>query len=150
MTGRQKALTLAAVLPGLAGVCVGHGLSAERVEGGTGVRVVYDDGAAVAFSDVRVFAPGNDTHPTLTGTTDRNGCFLFLPDAIGTWKVSVEDGMGHAITREIVFDGQVALPVAGPGAMPREYAVWTGLSTIFGLFGWSAYIRLKQAVGKRR
>ena len=127
------------------GLCHGHGLAAERVEGGVGVRVVYDDGTPVTFSDVKVRAPGAGEREALGGTTDRNGCFMFRPDAPGVWTVTVDDGMGHALTHEIAFDGALAVPAPSRGGPPKGQGVMTGLAVIFGLFGWTAYLRLQRA-----
>ena len=143
MTGRLS--LIAPILSCLANVCLGHGIAAARVDGGVGVRAVYDDGTPVTFSDVSVFAPGAGEKPTLAATTDRNGCFMFRPDANGVWKVMVDDGMGHAIAHEIVFDGQTAAAAQSSGRMPKRYGVPMGLAAIFAVFGWAAFLRLKLA-----
>lgn len=129
----------------LMAACYGHGIKASRVEGGIGVVVTYDDGAPVSFSEAKLFAPGGNDKPALTGMTDRNGCFMFRPDTNGTWKVSVDDGMGHSVTETIQFEGHATLPIQGNVSMPKRYGVITGLALILGVFGWSAFLRLKLA-----
>jgi nickel transport protein len=123
--------------------CHGHGITATPVEGGVGVRAAYDDGTPVSFSEARVFAPGAPEKPALVGTTDRHGCFLFRPDTNGVWKVTVDDGMGHVATEELRFEGQAVAGEQEPRRMSRRDGVITGLALIFGVFGWSAFARLK-------
>lgn len=123
-----------------------HGLATAPVDGGAGVRAAYDDDAPVSYADVQVFAPGGGTGAVLTGVTDRNGCFMFRPDTAGVWKVSIDDGMGHAATVEVASEGTAA-PAAGPARIPRRFGVVTGLAVIFGVFGWSAYLRARVARG---
>ncbi|OGV68419.1 MAG: hypothetical protein A2283_19365 [Lentisphaerae bacterium RIFOXYA12_FULL_48_11] len=121
-------------------VGLSHGIKATRVDGGLGIVVVYDDGSPVSFSEAKVFAPGNDEKPVLTGNTDRNGCFMFRPDTNGIWKITVDDGMGHAVTEAIQFKGMVFVPVQTASTMPRRYGVITGIALIFGIFGSAAFL----------
>lgn len=129
-----------------------HGLITAPLSGGEGVRVAYDNEEPVPFADVQVFAPGGGAKPVLTGVTDRNGCFLFLPDTAGVWRVSVDDGMGHAASRAVTSAVALAAasstaPPAPPGRMSRVQAAATGLSLIFGVFGWGAWLRLRTRRG---
>jgi len=121
----------------------GHGITADRVDGGAGVRAVYDDGTPVTFSEARLFAPGKEDKPVLTGTTDRDGCFMFRPDTNGVWRVTIDDGMGHAVTKDLQLDGQVIAHKPERDRMPKRYGIVTGLALIFGVFGWFAFLRLK-------
>ncbi len=145
-----RAVFIVLALAGTAHVCLGHGIRAVRVDGGVGLCATYDDGTPVTFGDVRVFAPGINDKPSLTGTTDRNGYFMFRPDTNGTWLVAVDDGMGHAIRQEITWDGPAAAPAPRSERMPKRYGLLTGLATILGVFGWSAFWKLKRAEQNRR
>lgn len=120
-----------------------------RVDGGVGVRAVYDDGNPVSFSDASLFAPAGGP-PIFTGMTDRNGCFMFSPDTSGVWRVTVDDGMGHVVTAELPVGGAIATPAADGRRPPKRYGVVAGLAGIFGIFGWWAYLRLKLAGNKVR
>jgi hypothetical protein len=44
------------------------------------------DGKPMADAEVRVFAPGQPSHPALTGRTDSAGKFEFSADADGLWS----------------------------------------------------------------
>ena len=46
------------------------------------ITAQYDDGEFMSYAGVEVKAPGSDI-AFQTGRTDRNGCFVFLPDAQG-------------------------------------------------------------------
>lgn len=129
------------------GLCQGHGIVAVRVAGGVGVQVAYDDGTPVSFSDVKVFAPDAGEKATLTGMTDRNGCFLFLPDTGGVWRVTVDDGMGHAVTHDVSPDGWDPEPVRKRPRIPKRDGVVVGLALIFGVFGWASFLRLRTRCG---
>ncbi len=129
-------------------MCHGHGIRAVRVDDGIGVMVVYDDGTPVSFSEARLFAPASEEQPVFTGITDRHGFFMFRPDASGVWKVTVDDGMGHVVTHALTVDDQNPAPVSHVDSIPKRCGVLAGLALIFGIFGWSAYLRLQMNLRK--
>ena len=115
--------------------CLGHGVKHEVFEVGTGVKATYADETPMAYCEVAVFAPDDDASEYQTGITDRNGCFAFVPDTSGAWRVTVDDGMGHLVTADISVD---SLRVANPGTRQgpdRMSSLIMGISVIFGLFG---------------
>lgn len=130
---------------GLAWACAaaawGHGIEAQRVEGGVGVRAVYDDGSPVTFSEAALYAPASGEKPLLTGMTDRDGCFMFRPDTSGIWRITIDDGMGHVVTEEVAVDGKISTSKQKSRRMPKRYGIVTGLALIFGLFGSFAFLR---------
>lgn len=146
MTAGRPALLAAAAWIALAPFrAPAHGLVTAPLSGGEGVRVAYDDDEPVSFAEVQVFAPGGGAKPVLTGVTDRNGCFVFRPDTAGVWKVSIDDGMGHSAPHFVTSGvaASAAAPVVPPARMSRVQGVVTGLSLIFGVFGWGAWLRLR-------
>lgn len=60
------------------------------------VQAVYDDGEAMSYTETEIFHEPQ-TLPFQKGRTDRNGRFLFYPDAPGIWRIEVKDEMGHAV-----------------------------------------------------
>jgi nickel transport protein len=60
------------------------------------VQAVYDDGETMSYTETEIFHEPQ-TLPFQKGRTDRNGRFLFYPDAPGTWRIEVKDEMGHAV-----------------------------------------------------
>ncbi len=116
--------------------CTAHGIDASVGEGGVYVKIFYDDGTPVSFADVRVYTPAG--REFISGITDRNGVFLFVPDAAGEWRVEADDGMGHRILKSIEVAGgyEYELAQRKPGRkFPRLYGAVTGVSLIFGFFG---------------
>lgn len=120
-----------------------HGLSAASIEGGVGAEFRYDDGTPVAFSEVKVLAPG-ESHVYQEGFTDREGRFLFRPSTQGVWRVRVDDGLGHAFEFLVNADSIGASPLPDLTIMPRPMALAVGLCAIFGIFG------LWQLLARRR
>ena len=119
-----------------------HSLQHTPVQGGVGARATYDDGAPAAFSAVQVFAPG-ETQVFAEGMTDRDGAFTFRATTTGVWRLTVDDGMGHALTAELpVTETGLSAPAPSP-ACPRSYRVLAGLGLIFGCFGAWALARAR-------
>ncbi|MFH1313686.1 MAG: hypothetical protein ABIJ00_10750 [Candidatus Eisenbacteria bacterium] len=115
-------------------VCLGHGAQCEAIEGAVAIEARYHDGNPMAFCDAEVLRPGDDSEAFQTGSTDCHGAFGFVPDTTGTWKVVVDDGMGHMASSEVIVgpDGIRGESAVG-GDRVRE--VVTGVAVIFGLFG---------------
>jgi len=114
--------------------CCAHGVTHEVFEVGTGVRATYDDGSPMAYCDVTVCAPGRSESEFQAGATDRNGCFAFVPDTNGTWRVSVDDGMGHLVRAEIEVGPNVMESKDGGRGQGRLGRAVVGVSIIFGVF----------------
>ena len=125
-----------------------HGAQCAVAQDGTVVTATYSDGTPMAFCDAAVFAPDDAEQPYQTGSTDRNGCFAFRPDTNGTWKVTIDDGMGHRAAAEVVLNtGSVT--VSGP---PRAVLAGPviGVCLILGIFGVLAMsLSLKRSKSKR-
>lgn len=136
-----------------------HGVEgyAKRMKGYC-VIALYDDGEPMSYADAEIKAPGSDTL-FQKGRTDRNGCFMFLPDGQGVWQVVVQDGMGHRVGLDIEVgeeeqEAQKTEAVHSPNASGREnrpLKIAAGLSIIFGLsgvlYGWQT--RRKTVESKR-
>ena len=126
-------------------LCLGHGVKHEVFDVGTGIKATYSDETPMAYCEVAVFAPDDETSEYQTGITDRNGCFAFVPDTSGVWQVRVDDGMGHLVTAEISLDSlQVASTNVQRGGDRMSSAI-VGISVIFGLFGLYALLRGRRA-----
>ena len=98
----------------------------------------------MAFCDVEVYRPGDAEGAFHTGTTDPLGRFAFVPDTTGTWRVIVDDGMGHVAEIEV---GVGAVTTVRGDPSNRMDGVIVGVSVIFGLFGLAALVhrRVKKA-----
>jgi nickel transport protein len=138
--------------------CGAHGVDGviEHAEGYC-VTARYDDGEPMSYAAVEIKAPDSDL-AFQKGRADRNGRFMFQPDAPGRWQAIVQDGMGHRLALDVEV-GQA------PGALEKEHGgipvsgtvsgrlgdILTGLALIFGLcgffYGWQA--RSSRVVGKQ-
>lgn len=72
------------------------------------INAAYDSGAPMANAEVKIYTPQDPSTPWMTGNTDENGQFLFIPDHnySGLWEATVRRG-GHG--------GLIAIPVSPPG-----------------------------------
>jgi hypothetical protein len=56
------------------------------------VQFATQDGKPMADVEVKVFAPGDLTHPVKSGRTDKNGKFEFGVDRDGLWTAEARNG----------------------------------------------------------
>lgn len=119
--------------------CLGHGVEHTVIEGGVGIEVSYADGTPMNYSDVTVFSPLDSATEFQQGLTDKNGRFVFFPDATGAWRVTVDDGMGHAVSTDIEIREGMSVGVKEPPRFSRLQGIIIGVSVIFGIFGISSW-----------
>ena len=113
-----------------------HGVDIVLFNGGTGIEARYDSGDPISHADVTVYSPGNGDEPFQIGVTDRNGRFLFFPDADGKWKVVVNDGTGHGGTKYIIVNNSsIVQDEAIQKPLGRSIKLLSGIIVIFGLTG---------------
>jgi hypothetical protein len=138
------ALVLAATAVS-AGICAAHGARCDVIAGAAAIKAYYDNGSPMAFCDTEIFRPGDDSEAFHMGSTDCHGTFGFVPDTTGTWKVTVDDGMGHMARAEVVV-GPDRVSGGGSESVGRAQGVIVGVAVIFGLFGVLAlfYCRRKE------
>ena len=124
-------------------VAFAHGTEGSIGEGrGIMVQAVYDDGDTMSYTDTKVFHEP-ETMPFQTGRTDKNGHFIFNPDGPGTWRVEVEDEMGHAVILKTTISDPLEKGVVGTVQEPLPEERYTdklcriiaGLFVIFFIFG---------------
>ncbi len=126
-------LTLAIVYMASAAVR-GHPIYASEGTGALFVKSYYDGGTPAAFADVIIYGP--DGEEFITGMTDKNGVFAFLPDTAGDWKTVIDDGMGHRIIKNIVVNEALKIDINDKSKYtPGFFGIVTGVSLIFGLWG---------------
>ena len=115
----------------------GTGHRVIRDEGTITVKSFYSDHEPMAYAKTMVYGPSDGKVEFQNGRTDRNGRFAFFPDEEGTWRIEVNDGMGHLMKADIdVTDPDSSGPLPGEsvekdGAMPAGGA--TPLKAAFGL-----------------
>lgn len=83
-----------------------HAIHAAFDTGGVVVSASFTDDIPAAGVFVSVFAP-DETERFLSGKTDRNGCFAFMPDREGEWDVLVSDRLGHRLQVNVLVDSSL-------------------------------------------
>jgi nickel transport protein len=65
------------------------------------VQFATPDGKPMANAEVKVYAPGDRTHPVKTGQTDKDGKFEFGTDRDGMWTAEARfgDEVAHVMIR---------------------------------------------------
>ena len=141
--------------------CHAHGVDGY-IEKSEGYAVIarYDDGEPMSYAAVEIRSPDSDIE-FQSGRTDRNGNFMFQPNARGTWNVVVNDGMGHRLNLDLALDAEGDKPAQPAEATPsvdarqtRSVGIVTGISIIFGVFGflygWKARRALRSAAACKK
>jgi len=116
-----------------------HGVRGKVDNGGVVVTAQYDTGEAMSYARVKISAPGAKLL-FQSGRTDRNGRFCFFPDAVGEWKVVVNDEIGHRLEVNVPVDEAMKLKTDSAAGRPksslsRYERALMGISIIFGLSG---------------
>ncbi len=79
------------------GGAIAHGANIEyKSTNALQINATYDSGQPMSNAQVTIYAPDDPATPWLTGTTDENGRFIFVPEPtkIGNWEVKVRQA-GH-------------------------------------------------------
>jgi nickel transport protein len=79
------------------GDAIAHGANIEyKSTSALQINATYDSGQPMANAQVTIYAPNDPATPWLTGMTDENGGFIFVPDPtkVGNWEVKVRQA-GH-------------------------------------------------------
>ncbi|MCT7984175.1 DUF4198 domain-containing protein [Laspinema sp. A4] len=102
----------------LAAIAHGVQLTHQTLEA-VEVQALFDNGDPISNAQITVYAPTDPETPWLQGTADKNGRFLFAPDASlpGNWAVRVRQaGHGAIITVAIAPEPPPEAAVATPDA----------------------------------
>jgi len=124
-----------------------HGVVYEVKEDKTIIiKVEYDDGEPMSYAQVKIFSPTEKEIEHQNGRTDRNGCFAFLPDVAGEWKITVNDGMGHGVMEKVkVKEAMVIEPIhAVHRSWTRFQKLIVGISIVWGLAGVICYFKVRK------
>lgn len=74
-----------------------HGTGYRLIDDAKAVAVsfFYADGQPMSYAETLVFGPKDKEIEYQNGRTDQQGRFAFYPETPGTWRLVVNDGMGH-------------------------------------------------------
>jgi len=80
-----------------------HGTAYRVMDDATTITAefYYQDKEPMRYAEVLVFSPLDQKVEYQNGRTDRYGRFAFCPEMAGTWRIEVNDGMGHMVRGNI-------------------------------------------------
>lgn len=125
---------------------VAHGAMMEgSVVPGIAVQAAYDSGEPMARAQITVYAPSDPMKPWLTGVSDDEGRFAFVPDQQdhGVWAVQARQA-GHGAIVHVTTGppgadaGAVAARQAGLDPMQRAIAAG---AVVWGFIGTALFFR---------
>jgi hypothetical protein len=105
------------------------------------VQFATQDGKPMADAEVRVYAPGEPTHPARTGRTDKDGKFEFAADRDGLWMAEA-----HAPTEIARATLRVGKPDEEQGGL-SPFLVIGVLGVLLLIAVWYRFLRAR---GRRR
>ena len=130
----------------LAGPAAAHGafVDVASVEA-VGIAARYDTGEIMASAQVSVFAPDNPAEPWLTGVTDAQGRFVFMPDdRPGRWAIQVREAghgaMGYVEVGASEADSVILTSSAGSGTSLAQRLLMVAC-VLWGCVGTALYFR---------
>jgi nickel transport protein len=121
-----------------------HGMNHKQLKGGLGIEAAYLDGSPMAGCDVEIYSPADKESPFQTGVADKHGRFIFFPNQKGTWKLVVDDGMGHRLETTILVDKELNAEASASGDLQIWQKILMALCLIFGLTGSYYYFLAKK------
>lgn len=96
------------------------------------VQFAYAGGEVPTYAKVEVYSPADAKVEFQNGRTDAQGCFAFMPDTPGQWRIIMADNMGHRVEHAVeVSTGQGA---ALPSAASKDKPAATGATPGVGEF----------------
>ncbi len=130
-------LTVAGGFPPPAAEAHGTGYRVVAGAGAVAAEFFYSDKEPMKYAEVLVFSPQDEKLEHQNGRTDRNDRFAFYPDAPGSWRIDVSDGMGHLQQGHIEVmpsgDGSAGARSHRDGQSAQPVAATTGVKTLLGL-----------------
>lgn len=133
----------------LAGAVSAHGARISyTVDLTVSLVAAFDSGEPMANAQVTVYAPADPATPWLTGETDAEGRFSFVPDPaqVGTWDVQVR-AAGHGDIVHIPL-GEGAARSGTTGYTTPQIVLMAGC-VVWGFVGTALYFsRGRRAAGK--
>ncbi|MBN1189419.1 MAG: carboxypeptidase regulatory-like domain-containing protein [Dehalococcoidales bacterium] len=133
------------LFPGFASPAFAHGAKIEYTIGmSVDIVAMYDSGEPMGGAQVAVYAPGDPSHPWLTGVCDDQGRFSFTPDTSlpGTWDVQVRQAGHGDITHIPVGAGSDG---SSEGGNTPLQIVLMSLCVVWGCIGTALFFMRRKA-----
>ena len=125
------------MLAAIAGPAAAQSLFGKQVE----VTLAGQDGKPMAAAEVKVFAPGNFSHPVVTGKTDGDGKFYFTADRDGFWTAEAKNG------KEVA---RVSIKITGTEGGSGPVSPWLLYGLLLALLAAAIGFRVLRARARRR
>jgi nickel transport protein len=105
------------------------------------VHATYAGTEPVPFAKIQIFSPADPSKEFQAANTDKRGYFSFVPEGSGSWKVVIDDELGHrkeiAIAVPDSFTNNTSESSNGGSRAERALL---GIALIFGVTGvWYGY-----------
>jgi nickel transport protein len=108
------------------------------------LKATYAGADPVPFAKVQVFSPAGAEFQN--ANTDKNGAFSFVPDAVGSWRVSIDDELGHRRETVVAIASLETSDARQQPPASRFERALLGLALIFGATGlWYGYRNRSQS-----
>ncbi len=139
----KKVFVLAALIASCSsGAAFAHGARCRVDDSALMVEATYHDGSPMSFCDVTVIEEGTDSI-LVSGSTDDEGRFFFLPAPGRRLMVEIDDGMGHQVS-QVLDMSEGPGGSEGPGRPRDIWLVVIGVGAIFGAAGLYMMIRSRR------
>lgn len=101
------------------------------------VQFATADGKPLPDAEVKVFAPGDLTHPVKNGRTDKDGKFQFGTDRDGLWTAEARGG-GEVARATVRVDSN-----GGESKGPSPLLIIGGLLVLLAIAVWYRFLRAR-------
>ena len=101
------------------------------------IQATYDSGDPMKNASVTVYSPDSPEHPWLTGNTDENGYFLFIPDRsiLGNWNIKIRQSGHGNITTISIGEGESIDSVAAWSSKGHYNPLQKAVMAVMGIWG---------------
>jgi nickel transport protein len=101
------------------------------------VQFATADGKPMTDAEVKVFAPGDPTHPVKSGRTDKDGKFAFGTDRDGLWTAEAR-AAGEVARATVRVDS-----ASGERGGPTPFLVIGALAVLLAIAVWYRFLRAR-------
>lgn len=151
IASRPVGAVLALMLLAAPSPLLAHGALLELAETrAVTVHARYDTGAPMAAAQVAVFAPDDPATPWLTGRTDDDGRFTFVPDdRAGRWAIQARQA-GHGAIGYVSWGSErpgeaTVLAAASPAAPDGLQRLVLAACVVWACISTALYLRCRRA-----
>ncbi len=117
-----------------------HGVHADEATGNAViVKVQYHGDEPMMYAEVKVYSPDDKKTEYMNCRTDRRGSFAFVPNQKGEWTYTVNDGMGHGVSKKITVTDDFSIEEPASGGLNLVQKILVSLCVAWGAAGTALY-----------